>query len=251
MEHSNGNKDEFIKIETLLKIAFPLLILLGVVNLTAYYSYFKLPILNYLTFPEIITLFLENIIYYLYLLLPAFLLLAVRKDKNNDIVLWCLLIMFVVISIIMIINENKNYGVWKAYTVLILFITYLPTFLLVKSITKNSSKERSDISKYFSIWAIVFFVGALLATSIISAIKASDVKSHHIFSGTEIVLEDQVFVSNNHIYFIGKTENYIFLYDEFKEAPVILPISKVNRIIFKSRKIKKGMDSPYSPPTIP
>lgn len=251
MHPTNEKHVQIISVENFLKISFPLLIILGVVNLTSYYYQFNLPILSYLSFTEIITLFLENIIYYLFLLVPGFMVLGIGKEKNNNSVLLGLGVVYFIVFIIILINERLAFSGWKIYNGLLLLIVYVPSFFLIKLIRREIVKEINRAKIYLYSWAILFFVGSLFITSIVGFMNANDVKRHHIFSGTEIILMGKTIISNDSLYFIGKTENYIFLYDEIKGGPIIYPIKDLDQILLKSKKIQRGMESPNNPPQSP
>ena len=65
--------------ENLLKISLPIIIVLGIVDLTAYYYQFNTPIIEYLELSEIPTLFLRNITTILFGIIPIFALATADK----------------------------------------------------------------------------------------------------------------------------------------------------------------------------
>src|SRR5437867_11044760 len=91
-----------IDIGTLLKIAFPILIILGVTRLTSYYYQFNLSIIDYLDFSEIITLFLNDFSLYLIVVLPLLIYYPVetKYETAKMIFIFFLLPPLVIINLI-------------------------------------------------------------------------------------------------------------------------------------------------------
>jgi hypothetical protein len=227
-------------IENLLKISFPIIIMLGVVKLTSYYNTFNLSILQYLDFSEIITSFLTDLSLYLLLLAPFFFYTAFMQHSG-----WpsCLLgiIMFTLLITINQINGTFYYD----YTKWVLGFTFvvITAFLWFVRMIKPFSLLFLSLS--------VFVILTLFVT-IFGRYEAENVKALNIFEGTTVTINQTPIVSTSTFYFIGKSSKFIFYYDSQNKSCTIYPIDKVDEIIYKAKGLKfGGGEHPTERPNIP
>jgi hypothetical protein len=221
----------------LLKISLPALILMGVIKLTSYYYQFNIPIIEYLKLSEITTLFLSNIATYLIFMAIVYFILLSSLTKKY----WVMAaILGVALLIVYLINEDLSFNSSK--------ITIL---ICVTVIFTSSLIYKIDISSKNTYFFLVYvFLLILSAISISSYSDAEDVKKGHVFSGTEITFTDTTIKSTDSFYYIGKTEGYIFFYDATTETPSIYNAENVKKIIFVSKKIRRGGIRPYRAPLV-
>lgn len=205
--------------ENLLKISFPLLIVLALLRLTAYYYYFDVPIVDYLEITEIVTLFLDHIVLYLFLffipLLPS---VDSRNSKPVSIIITCFMIIWVVISLI-----NKTGDYFKAS--LILYVVPIGALFLAHKLY-SGSKWVVAMGGYFYM---------LMAISIIGRMEAVAVENKHYYSETEVTVDNVVIKTDSSFYYLGKTSNYVFFYDVKNKGAVIYPCGKMNKVVMRSK----------------
>jgi hypothetical protein len=215
--------------ENLLKIMLPAFIVLGVTELTSYYYQFNVPILDYLDFTEIINVFLSNIPTYGMILYPFVALVIIMEGTDFEAIV--LLIGFALFSIFSFINADLM--LVARFIISVVFnISYIALGLIFKS------KLREIYSKFktgYVLWVafLIIFIINIAIISISGVLYAHEVKSRHLYKGSSVSINGVDIVSNDTCYFIGKTHEYIFFYNEKTESPVIYPIEKVDKIIYK------------------
>lgn len=241
-----------LNFETVLKIVSPLLIILGVVNLTSYYSQFRIPILNYLGFTEILTLFLDKVVYFLFLLTPLLIGFIDIEEKDEKISLSLGLSLVIIGSIIIFVNEDGVFDFITFYILLAPLLVYGSFFLLrfiEQKFILNKSDENKGIDKV--VVAMILFVEIILLISLQGWANAKRVKMDHPYSGTEMTFDGRMTISNDSCYYVGKSEQYIFMYDEKKMVAVIYPISKLDMLKLKYKNYKRKLDHPEGLPPTP
>jgi len=232
-----GTQFEF-NIPNLLKISLPLLIILEITKLTSYYYQFNLPIVEYLDFSEASILFLDEIITYLFFLLPAFYFAVNRPDTDkSDMVVILIVAVLITVSFI---NENLIFQSTKFVSMIGALALFIIVYLLRKKWLNSGS------------WglAIALFCIMLFTTSVTGCSKASDVKENYLYLGTEVTLDSLTLTSDSTFFYIGRTNNYVFFYNAKIKAPVIYPSNRVRQIIIKSKKIQRGGNHPVHRPPL-
>lgn len=222
--------------ENLLKIALPFFILLGISNLASYYGSFKIPILEYLEFSEIITIFLSHI----YIIFFLFIVVSYLFINEHKVISFTAIFAFILFLTITVANPsfayNYSYGILvPVFVISLLSITFYRGFNIDKKITTLNEDQRKKLR---SVTYIVFIGLSILLFSCIGTFNAYIVKKKHIFQHTVIEINGNKFESNDSCYYIGKSHNYIFLYDEKRGTPIIYPIEKVEKIIYQVREIE-------------
>lgn len=206
------------KLENLLKISLPLLIILALLRLTAYYYSFDVPIVEYLEITETITLFLNDIASYLLLLLIPFFFTSKSSSPKYGLS-YCAIICAAIAAL------NKGGDHFKVY----LFLYF---FLLIIVLYFQQSRFKLDKWRL----AIIVYSSVLLIATIMGILQASGVKRAHYYSEVEITIDDKVIKTDSTLYYLGKTRNYIFLYDVANKGPVIYAGGKIDKVVFKSKE---------------
>ena len=201
--------------ENLLKISFPLLIILSLLRLTAYYYYFDIPVTDYLEITEIITLLLDQVVFYLFLFLIPFLPSLDRTpDKTLSAAFTFFGLVWVVICLI-----NKTGDFFKA--ALILYV--LPVFLLFMAHKLyKGSKWVIALGGYFYM---------LMAISIVGRLEAVAVKNAHHYKETAVTIDNNIIRSDSSFYYLGKTNNYVFFYDARNKSSIVYPRTQVTKVV--------------------
>jgi hypothetical protein len=95
-----------------------------------------------------------------------------------------------------------------------------------------------DVSKY-STSPKVFF-GFIICVSIFFIVFFSAIEVRTVqrgkYRGTKIITADTTYISNDTSYFIGKTDQYLFIYNTKDTSTSMIPIESIKKIIFKTRK---------------
>lgn len=206
------------KLENLLKISFPLLIILALLKLTAYYYSFNVPIVEYLEISETITLFLNDIASYLLLLLIPFFFTAKPSSPRYGLT-YCAIICAAIAAL----NRSGDY-----------FKAYLLLYFILLIIVLYFQQSRFKLDKWRL--AIIVYSSVLLIATIMGVLQASGVKRAHYYSEVEITIDDKVIKTDSTLYYLGKTRNYIFLYDAVNKGPVIYAGGKIDKVVFKSKE---------------
>ena len=97
---------------------------------------------------------------------------------------------------------------------------------------------------YYHFWEksliveVVFFIEILLISLIgLYELTNWDVKNtkHFQYYGTKIITSDSTYTSDSLHYYIGKTENYVFIYNTPDKSATIIPSSEVRKMILKTK----------------
>ena len=258
---NNKTNNEF-KINQYLIYIGPFLIFLGMVRLITFYNSFGVPITSYLDLSEIITSFFDIIILvviiFLYSSIQNFLANskedADKVNKKRQAVLnevnsfkICLLYVKYLNSLIIYgflfitgcIVAHYYFNWISAFAIFILagVFIFLLVFIIVqveierKHIQFNSTANRKRII-LFMLYFLVFTIGVVQYSSF----QASQIKNTKSTFGVSITLDnDNIFVSDSSNYFIGKTQNYVFIYHEKESKTDIIPMSRIKQITIKNR----------------
>lgn len=234
--------DRLIKISTL---AGAFLIFCGVLKLTLFYRAFHITIIDYLTFSEIITSFLDDI--NILLILVAFMILQsltvigvihwktkIGVESLFEQILkvfythrkkYAMFFSFVVV----IISGLLMFGIiGYNYLVIYILLVFIFQFFTAAFINKNDETDDVDVPNQLALLSalITIIIGIfLLAQHDIEYsnkhIERVSLKTH------EGVINCNL---NSKIIFLGKTDGYIFLHNAASQSSTILPVSSVESI---------------------
>jgi hypothetical protein len=243
------------------------IIFLGVIRLLFFYRTFGIPILNYLEFSEIITSFLDIIVIVVLIFVTSLIQNFIIKDKTEQKAISSIkqkivnednffkriplyikylqnlliggLILIVFSFIWHFFDKSTTY-----FTILLMFIFFVATsffVIITVEIDRQHKIFNSSIStkRFISILInILLFVGLVIwfTYSEINTIRKD--KSTY---GTTIILDnDQVLISDSTNYFIGKTQQYLFIYHEKLNVTDVIPMTRVKQLTIKQvKKTKK------------
>lgn len=228
-----------------LPYAGALLIVLGVIKHMIYYSAFGVNILNYLETGEIITSFLGDIIHIIVMLVVGrvfaeFIIkeqdysvnicsddnLLIRCAKYLNFAKWYFLCVFILASILC-------YLLWKNTEIFIMMIKliavlFISTFIIIilqgehRYYKKNSSRK---FPRY------TIFLPTILFAIIGPTIREIErVKYDKLNTAIIVQIDSDTLISTPSYYYIGKTNKYIFFYDDSLGVAEIFPMERVKKI---------------------
>lgn len=221
--------------ELVLKFSLPTFIFLGLAKTTAYYNQFHLPILEYLTFSEMITIFLNNIYVYaaLSFLAAIFFLLDERHFRGS---LTLIVIGFIFVSVFSALSGNFRFDTSNNKIVIsgiILFVVILITISKQSVNAYLATLGRTTKNLFAAVFTILVL---LVISSFQGKFEADQVKRDHIYSQTSIKIKSGTIVSNDSIFYIGKTNEYVFFYIRNEKSVQIYPMTEVEEITYKTKE---------------
>ncbi|MGV3586680.1 MAG: hypothetical protein ACO1OF_06745 [Adhaeribacter sp.] len=240
-------------VEKLATILGFFLIFCGVIKIYTYYKVFNLTILPYLKITEILSLFLENVM--------AFLLVAIFVGItsldffykiNIDGAGFNLLLNLDFAQRIRLILMQINLSYWFfGISTLAFFFFYLlrkninkyefiisiPLFLgyiiipIITVLAKIQLKDWYGLELKIIFVFFCFLLLSLILFSIANALnEAYKVKKHQFFKNAVFIFDDnEKIISNQYLYYIGRTEGFIFFYNSRNEKPIIIPASRLKK----------------------
>jgi hypothetical protein len=236
--------DRLVKISSL---SGAFLIFCGVLKMIIYYSTFNVSIVDFLSFSEIITSFLDDInillIYAAIMLVITFATINFLHRRTNvgldDFMTGILNIIFphrykyvlffcVVLSILSLLLYLNviGFNYFVVYLMVFCFIQML-TFIII---TKDEQNE-IDIPNF----SIVISV-AMVVTFSIFLLARHDIQSvtNHKYP-TTIKTENETFVCDKYTknLYLGKTNNFLFIKLDSSNSTLSIPVSAIKSIDFK------------------
>ncbi|WP_026934272.1 hypothetical protein [Christiangramia echinicola] len=241
-----------MKIERFIKFV-PLgtifLTIISGIKLSIYYSQFNIKIFDFIELNEIITLFFDDILYYLlllsvlliiYLLLKSYSNFSLSKEpqtfnfpsdpkakklwnRHMNIMAGLAIFVFFGLSTMVILSTFELYI--KIDLIKINILTFLSVGLLY-SAHKNWLKNLNS--------ALILYSGLLIAGFLISEsfLEAEKIKSGITKQIFKIKTVNHTYTNQEYSY-LGKSNNYIFIFDKIDESSLIIPTSKLERINLK------------------
>lgn len=233
--------DEILKYLPILGV---ILIISGNIKLLIYYKEFNLEIFPFIQLSEIIILFMQNSLAYLLLFLACILSLIIFKLNHRQNIstsffkrivfyvtkrnLFFLLIFFSITCLVYnCLRPKPNLNEMCTLLVVFIFLTYLIPIIIQELYLKLKLKKKTLPSVLI---VILFF--SIITFSILSAVnEATKVKSGY-YKKVEVQFENSTFKSNLNCYYIGQTQNYIFIYDSKANSTTSYKIDKIKYIKF-------------------
>jgi hypothetical protein len=248
--------------DNLLKIAIPVFILLGFTQLTAYYNEFNFPIIQYIDYTEIITVFLGNFYTSALLLFPLFMAAIIKQFTESESEISSFMIFFIVIMFGLVISINFLY----TYNVIHSFsqqkwIIEIESFIIIillryiENLSVNNRKfvkfKNSEKFNWFVV--LVVIIVQLFYISLMGKWDADAVKKHHLFSGTTIILDSTEIKSNSNFYYIGKTNKYVIFFNQLDSSSTVYPMDHIQKVYFKYKNLNSSSGDgvrPYQKPPL-
>lgn len=242
--------DKLIKLTTLLST---ILIFNGVLYLTIYYNRFGIKIFSYLQFSEIITAFLDNIgliliFFGIYILNSGMTILGYTKvlnmvnntpmpesDKQETIrhmsntlkIGFTIKVIITLIVALLVIKGYIMFRIWMIYFLSMVFFDIID--IAFEKFNNHLNKTLSN-SQYRLIQSMLIFVLPFTVfTAIIAQFNANQTKQ----KAQEVIIiqkNDYKLHTGKYNELIGKTNNYIFLYDSDSQSSMSLSLSDVKSI---------------------
>ena len=234
---------------------------MGITKLIVFFTHFKVDILNFLDFSEIITSFLDYIIIGIYFLIYFLILsaayygkdLALKQIKGTRRNWLRLMVTVFILSIsvfyliIIVQNISRDFSGIKFLIPIHLFESFLGlifafflfalTFYFgIKGIEIINKSKRKDyfyfqiVNKFFLLFAFILII--LVTSSMIGFIEKENVIKGKKFIDVSFILDDKLIQGDSTHYYIGKTNNYLFFYDEEKDKTTVYPMNRIKEITF-------------------
>lgn len=252
-----------ISIEKVIQYGGPFIIFLGVTKLIVFYASFGVNVLPFLEFSEIITSFFDVILISVISFCIS-MLLQVFVASNNEIsrseimhryfrmrkMFFVRLIGYLYINYVLLVNfivySAMLWGIYFLFDFLSIqivvisqiallgLLVVLILFLEVKRVINNL---RGFI---YSIEIVRYvFLGSIVWLVVIFAAKfdAEEIKSMNRTYGTIVIWKDSTkIISDSSYYFIGKTNGYLYFYNDTLEVADIFPIESMAKLTTARRK---------------
>jgi hypothetical protein len=218
------------------------LLLLGIVRMCLYYSYFGINIVNFIELSEIILSLLDlgvGFVIALVCVLICFvavvvygnlvnkngkisLALEVKTDARERYFFPLLILVFWILGLI----DGTDHPLILLGILIVTIIALV--FLTVHIWSMNERKPRTGNGVLF--YALCF--ATCVTITIASAVKSiHSVRYDLRYYGTTIELEGQPpIVSDSTHYYIGKCKNYLFVYHQTEKMTEVIPMSSVQKI---------------------
>jgi hypothetical protein len=227
------------------------IIFLGFLKTIIYYGHFGVNINDFIALNEIVVLFFDDIILgFLAVMLPLFFLLViinndtrendeksnwplvpVKKELKtfiialNGIIFFC----FAAISLVYYVQDYSRRIILGTISITIMYCFCVWFLQLVFQRIFNRNIHRLYYRIVISFYLIVL---AVVASSLESAHKTMKGK----YVGTQVYTTDSVYTSTINNFYIGKTENYVFLYDKNLKIATALPNLEVKKLGIKKQR---------------
>lgn len=224
-----------------------LLIFFGALRLYFFYTEFDIRIFSYLTISEIVVSFFDNIIEFVwfvfisfiqtfiaygFLLLPKKEITKKLKEGVNKYINTHVdrrFFTFLIISVLVFIS--MNYGILFCYNklsiyILAFFVSQTASYLVDVinwGVEKNKIQKPSEI--IFTLTAGLFVLTFCFATK-----EVKDLRKY--LKVTQIITQNESIICSkgSKILFLGKTENFVFLFNDSSKTSIVYPMGEVKRI---------------------
>jgi len=246
------NKKELLK---LLPYFPAILIFISAIKLDYFFSRFNIKIVEYLSIWELVILFLDDIVYYTVyvglVLLLSFLVYWKKHEESKEKEFEALkrsnpskqfqLIwkkkkwdLFLLVAVIVSLFFNI---VSLGYIIFVSIIIFVPIILDLIQIRHVEFYGRRINPTYYN---IVITLTLLIGVMLYHTSNEIDYIKNGKFEESSITTTDSVIITNDStIIYVGKTKEYVFLYDNNKQSSIIIPMSKINELRIH-KKTKKG-----------
>lgn len=244
------------RIIKLLPLITTSILLLGLSNEYFYYKFFGIKIQYFLDASEILLLYSDSILFIVSSIIPVSILIYLLPEYEEDDILYLslknrffrdidyliifllfLVVLSIAIGIINVFNHKNVFHDFKSiyYIFLIFTLVFIFNFIFSSIINHLSLKYNLTINYRFKS-IILILLGYITLTFYFKFYYYKQVTKQKHYIGTEVYLKDgTVLLSDSSIYYIGKTKNYLFYYNEIKKSALIYPMSEVNKMSIKNK----------------
>ncbi|MGE0636572.1 MAG: hypothetical protein AB7P01_09030 [Bacteroidia bacterium] len=258
-KNTNNLTSEFSVTQYLTYVG-PFLIFLGMTRLITFYNSFGVSITSYLDFSEVLTSFFDIlvivVIFFAYTSIQNYLASgkdeAYRANKKRQAILEekfffkiCLHYLnyfssLIIYGLVVIIGCVIARFCFNWITTITIFVwtgvfVFLLIFIIVQvEIERKHIQFQSSLNKRRYIFLLLYFLVFTYCVILYSSYQAGQIRTEKSTYGVSITLDnDQTLVSDSSNYFIGKTQNYVFIYHEKERKADIIPMTRVKQITMR------------------
>jgi len=237
---------------------------MGAIKQILFYKSFNFNIIEFIELSEVLILILDDIFYLILMVIVAAVFEFIQTSKyelnkiqniQNEIKksekfakriknyyklykegLW--LILFLGISDLVFyiksksINENVHLLFIFTGAMCLTMIMWAEIKLKIKRLTGDNLSTRVN-----NLIVVFILISAFFFKDIFSEIRS--VKENKIYFGTEIhykKFDNKIkFISDSTSYYIGKTKNYVFVFQELNNTTKVIPVNNIDQIIIKKK----------------
>ena len=235
-------------------IAGAIILIGGTLRLYVYSKCFSISVLPFLEASEIITIFFDNLLYFLCFLILNFLVIVFLYKKTSKLysrttkTSFCerllkfgfikrnKIISFVLLAVVLFfISKNRDHDsfyefyLWLGLLLVAISINPLVYFEFKYLVSKrNFALDKLTLIFLISAINLMFFA---FSSGMNEAYK---VKNKQYYIDTEFEIDTcNTIISTIDYYYIGKTKQFIFFYDSKKKETDVFPISRITKMKFK------------------
>jgi hypothetical protein len=171
---------------------------------------------------------------------PKFSTLRRFFSKSFEYLSYAILILvagFMVIMPIYLFFTTTSYPLKLLASALIIVIGY---FILFAVKHEELQKFLTDEGMSISLLLMLFIMSFVFRISN----EISEVENGR-YTGTRIVTKDSTYISDSNSFYVGQTSKYVFIFSKKDSLSTILPVEKIDKIIFKTNVVKSHfLDNP-------
>jgi hypothetical protein len=253
------------KIKDVIIIGGPLLIGLSALKQVVYYRHFGLNISEYLEISELLVGFFDDIFTFILCSIIGGFIEFVRTSRNeldemqsleNEINIaknffvrlykhfklysfgfWSIVFLGLLDLLILVLHDEHSHQVLQLFffTLVLMILTFVWTEAKLKLRKVFEIKVASKIDAVIKLTS-TFLICFIFFTHL--EIEAVQISKKYIDTEVYFTINNKEFKykSDSTFYYIGKTKDFVFFYDELKEHTEIIPFNYVNRLIIKRKK---------------
>lgn len=225
------------------------ILIAGLLKLFIYYKSFDFVITPFLEMSEVILLFFDNLLYFLlFFFFNILIILSLDRGvfsfgstENNSP--WPQ-------RIARYLNYNWEFKCFAGMIILLLMICTSTNVLTLKNglymiliivalyINPIVIKEFQRLAKYYRVttktFSIILFISAVnlfVYALAIGAYEAYELKHLNVVRANKVYFTDStIIISNMKKYYVGKTKNFVYFYNNQEKAVEVIPIRRVDKI---------------------
>jgi magnesium-transporting ATPase (P-type) len=258
-QEASHEKDNYLKLlMTYLPLFSLMAYLFGAVRLQYFYSLFNFNALSYFEFGEILMQAFSDaltLIIFLFVLVgiigvslffkrtpqanpnrpPLKLLKPFKVRLGEHIITFTIIIavfsLLIIRHVFGLFYSGENYEVY--YSNLQDLIIELSGIVMLVS-TQLLKKAGIDLVKNRLVMSFILGIISLMVYAVIFSTNAIiKIRFYHTTTGTSITTDKSIITSTKVYYYIGRSKDYIFFYDEKKKAVDVFPSSEVKKATIK------------------
>jgi len=221
-------------LENIIKILFeniPLLgiffLIAGLIKVFTYYKLFGIYIFEFIDLKEVLTLIVNNLLAY-FVILVVFSILFISNNYLIGVLTYLIPLSFTVLSLLYFYLRKKVF----LYEIVFQNLIFWIFFIAIRQISSENIGPSTNASQ-FKTEVLTIFLFTLASYSILNAFSEYyKVKYKHYYSKTKLLIEEMEIISTPDKYYIGKTENFVFIHNNLEKSNEVIPVSLVKRITF-------------------